>query len=203
MVRELHAGPAMWPPVRAGDNRGCSLIETLISAALLAVLSAGVAPLVAIAVQANRDARGQTSASLLAVQKMEQLRSLTWRIDAATGLTITDLTTDISVDPPTQGGPGLSASPPQALAENVPGYCDFVDQHGAWVGNGALPPAGAVYVRRWSISPLPSEPDRTLVVQVVVVPLADSRRQAGPTGARRGRSKGDAWLVSVRTRQAD
>jgi hypothetical protein len=45
---------------------------------------------------------------------------------------------------------------------------DYLDAYGAWVGTGAAPPVGAVYVRRWSVEPLPTNPNNTLVFQVLV-----------------------------------
>ena len=46
-------------------------------------------------------------------------------------------------------------------------------RNGAWVGTGATPPATAVYIRRWSIQPLPTNPNNTLVIQVLVTPVAN------------------------------
>jgi type II secretory pathway pseudopilin PulG len=187
----------------ASSDGGFSLIETLISVGLLTVVSLSVAQLFGIAVQANRDAKGQTSTTLIAEQKMEQLRSLTWGFDpAGTGLPLTDLTSDISVYPPTQAGSGLNPSPANTLTQNVAGYFDYVDMQGNWVGTGGAPPVGAVYVRRWSIEPLPTNPNNTLVFQVVVMTVArENQRQASGVAAGE-RLRDDAWLVSVKTRKA-
>jgi hypothetical protein len=49
---------------------------------------------------------------------------------------------------------------------------DYLDAYGAWVGTGSSPPAGALYVRRWSVEPLPTNPNNTLVFQVLVGRIA-------------------------------
>ena len=60
----------------------------------------------------------------------------------------------------------------------------------------------AAYVRRWAIRPLPTNPNNTLIIQVLVSPQADElARQANTTGARR-RQPGDALITSVKTRKA-
>jgi type II secretory pathway pseudopilin PulG len=192
-----------WAKSRFNSAGGFSLIETLISVGLLTTVSLGVAQLFGIAVAANRDAKGQTSNSVLAQQKIEQLRSLTWGFDPeGTGLPVTDLTSDISVYPPTQSGLGLNPSPANALNENVAGYFDYADGQGNWVGNGSTPPAGAVYVRRWSIEPLPTNPNNTLIFQVIVVTIARENQRIERGIDRKERLRDDAWLVSVKTRKA-
>ena len=57
---------------------GFSLAEVLISMGILTAVSLGVAQLFAVSTRANLVARGQTSTTAMAEQKMEQLRSLTW-----------------------------------------------------------------------------------------------------------------------------
>ena len=115
---------------------------------------------------------------------MEQLRSLTWGFDAeGQGLPVSDTTTNLAVYPPTQTGTGLNPSPANSLDQNTAGFVDFLDANGTWVGTGTTPPAGAVYVRRWSIEPLPTNPNNTLVIQVLVTPVVN---EAGaPTTRRR------------------
>jgi prepilin-type N-terminal cleavage/methylation domain-containing protein len=196
------AGPAA---SRATDA-GFSLIEVMIAVGVLMTVSLGVAQLFAVATHGNLSAKGQTSASILAAQKMEQLRALTWGFDqdqAALGLPLSDTTTDLSVDPPTNGGSGLNPSPPGTLATNVPGFVDFVDAFGGWAGTGATPSPNAVYVRRWSIEPLPTNPNNTLVFQVMVTTIQRENlwTASGSIGSR-GRRSDDAWLVSVKTRKA-
>ena len=167
---------------------------------LLTTVSLGVAQLFAMSTRANFIARGQTSTTALAEQRLEQLRALTWGFDAeGEGLPVSDTTTNLSVDPPTATGAGLNPSPTNSLEQNVAGYVDYLNAHGGWVGTGKTPPNGAVFVRRWSIQPLPTNPNNTLVLQVLVTPITNEASR-GP-GARQ-RMAGDAVLVSVKTRKA-
>jgi hypothetical protein len=56
-----------------------------------------------------------------------------------------------------------------------------------------------VFVRRWAVVPLESDPDRTLVLQVLVT---TRRLEADrPPGTWRQRIGPEALLVSVRTRK--
>lgn len=187
---------------RSTDS-GSSLIEVSVAVFLLGVAAAGVAQLFALATYANLSATGQTSTTVLAIQKMEQLRGLAWGYlegpGGTLGAAIADVTTNLSVDPPTSDGPGLGPSPAGTLDANTPGYVDYLDEAGAWVGTGAQPPLGSAYVRRWSVSPLPSNPSETLVFQVVVVPL---RREARRVGQATGPLADETRLVSVKTRKA-
>ncbi|HXW07073.1 MAG TPA: prepilin-type N-terminal cleavage/methylation domain-containing protein [Vicinamibacterales bacterium] len=188
------------PGLRGGH--GFSLIEVVISMGLLTVVSLGVAQLFAASTRSNLIARGQTSTTALAEQKLEQLRSLTWGFDLdGTGLPVSDTTSNLAVHPPTQAGTGLNPSPTDSLDRNIPGFVDFIDAQGEWVGTGSTPPATAAFVRRWSIQPLPSNPNNTLILQVLVTPL--SNEQARIVSAQpRTRMAGDALLVSVKTRKS-
>lgn len=179
---------------RSGDE-GISLIEVLVSVLLLTVAVLGLARLFAMAEGANLRSRTKTSASVLAAAKMEQLRSLTWAFDSA-GQPTTDTQTDLSIDPPLGGGPGLSPSPPGSLEANMPPWVDYLDGRGQWVGHGGQPPEGTVYVRRWSVTPLPSDIGHTLVLQVVVCHLRDA---SSPQIA--GSVPGSVRLIAAKTRK--
>jgi len=180
---------------------GFSLIEVLVSMGLLTAVSLGVAQLFATSTRANVVARGQTSTIALAAQKLEQIRSLTWGFDLeGQGLPVTDTTTNLSIFPPTPTGGGLNPSPAGTLEQNTAGFVDFLDANGAWVGTGVTPPAAAAYVRRWAIQPLPTNPNNTLIFQVLVSPLAAELGR--PPGPGRKRLPGDSLLVSVKTRKA-
>jgi hypothetical protein len=169
---------------------------------LLMTVSLGVAQLFAVSIKANQVARGQTSTTALAAQKMEQLRSMTWGFDLqGLGLPVTDTTTDLSRYPHTANGSGLNPSPAGSLEENLTGYHDFLDITGAWVGTGLPAPSNAVFVRRWAIVPLPTNPNNTIILQVLVSAVSDENaRVAGPDG--RKRMAGDTLLTSVKTRKA-
>ena len=190
-------------PERFNSSKGFSLVEVIISMGLLTTVSLGVAQLFAASTNANRVARSTTSATALAEQKMEQLRSLTWGFDLqGQGLPLTDTTTDLSLYPHRASGRGLNPSPTDSLVRNTEGYVDYLDATGAWVGTGADIPRGAVYVRRWSISPLPTNPNNTLVLQVLVSPVSNEVSRATEANGGRTRMSGDALLVSVKTRKA-
>jgi len=191
----LHDEPRVQRSQRHGSRRtqaftewGFSLLEVLVATTIVMVGVAGLAQLLAVATRANTTARATTYASILAQEKMEQLRGLVWAFDPA-GAPVTDATTDVSVSPErAAGGVGLTPSPSAALSLNTNGYCDFLDGFGNWVGGGTSPPGGAVYVRRCSIAPLPESPANTLVLQVLVTTI---------------RNRGaEARIVSVKTRKA-
>ena len=187
------------PSTRHSGERGFSLIEVIISVGLLAVVSLSVAQLFVAATEATLSAREQTTTAILASQKMEQLRGLTWGFEPDSGLPVSDTTTDLTVDPPSPGGGGLSPSPAGVLTTNLPGYVDYLDAQGGWIGRGVAPPAGTCYVRRWSITPLPASPGRTLILQVLVTTLRRELRRA--QAVLPGRLLGDTWLVTVKTRK--
>jgi prepilin-type N-terminal cleavage/methylation domain-containing protein len=184
------------------SSAGFSLIEVIISMALLTTVSLGVAQVLAMSTRVNYVARGQTSATTMAEQKLEQLRGLTWGFDLqGQGLPQTDTTTNLAVWPADKTGSGLNPSPSDSLEQNTAGYVDYLDPNGTWVGTGGTPPGNAMYIRRWSIQPLPTNPNNTLVLQVLVTPVASEATRVA-TSFTRTRMITDALLVSVKTRKA-
>lgn len=160
---------------------GFSLVETIVATALLATAVVTLAQLFGVAVRRNLASRDTTYATILAVQKLEELRA---------ALTIApDGDPDWDPDWDPDGAPG------SALQENTVGWVDYVDQFGRTLGDGetpsrsapsrSAPSRSAVYIRRWAVQPLPADPDNTLIIQVVV------RRQ-----------REEAHLVTVKTRNA-
>ena len=180
---------------------GFTLIEVLIAATLAAAIATGVAHLIAIGISANRAAREQTFTTMLAASKIEQLRSLPWTFEPGADLPPpprSDMSADLSVEPAGPAGPGLSPSPPESLASNVPPYVDYLDDQGRWVGNGLAPPARAAFVRRWSVRPLPEDPASTLILTVLVSAVAQDRSRTSPWTARSGT---ESLLVTIVTRK--
>jgi type II secretory pathway pseudopilin PulG len=170
--------------------RGFSVLEALLASTLVTVAVAGLVPLVVLSTRANRDAHTSTFTAVLAQQKLEQLRTLAWNVDAA-GVPVSDTTTDLTNMPERSAtGVGLSPSPPGALDANTPGYVDFLDASGRVLSDPQLVPA---FTRRWSIEPLPSNPGSTLVIQVRVV-------RGNSMGS--SRAPGEARIATVRTRKA-
>jgi hypothetical protein len=175
------------------------LIEVMVATGLLVTALVTLAQLFVISTRSNLGSHNTTYAAVLAEQKLEELRALAWGYDTQ-GLPLSDTTTNTAVTPETPtGGTGLSPSPSTALQSNTTGYVDYVDQFGNKLGTGANPPGGAIYTRRWSITPLPTNPNNTLVIQVLVT----RNRNRGP--ADQGavlRLPEEARMITVKTRKA-
>jgi type II secretory pathway pseudopilin PulG len=186
------------------DHRaeGFTLVEVLLALTLVVTTALGVAELFALSLRVSASARRQTAATVLAIQKMEQLRALNWRAtkDGPGGPDATDTSTDLSRDPPTALGAGLGPSPAEALSTNTSGYADYLDGTGRWVGGGVVAPSRAVFVRRWSIAPMPESAD-TLVLQVLVSSVVSEHGPPVRAGAVLRRPD-SAVIVSVLTRKA-
>jgi type II secretory pathway pseudopilin PulG len=179
---------------------GFSLLEVVIATAVMVAGVASLAQLFAMSTRTNQNARTTTFASVLAQQKLEQLRGLTWGFDEL-GLPMTDTATDISVNPESStGGPGLTPAPSDALNRNTEKYCDFLDSNGAWLAAGVTPPAGTAYIRRWTVEPLPTNPNNTIILQVLVTRWR--ARGAADDQINVQRLPDEARLISVKTRKA-
>lgn len=185
-------------------ENGFSLVEVLAAMLLLTVSMVSLSQLLAASTRAVTAARSATGATVLAMQKMEQLRALTWTVDSL-GQPASDLTTDTSEGgtaagcPPSisgGGGTGLSTSPSGSLRRNMTGWVDYLDRNGCLLGGGASAPAGTAYVRRWSVQPLAATGGDTLVIQAVAI-RSNGRvaTDPGPVGEK-------AHLVSLKTRTA-
>ncbi|RPH57770.1 MAG: hypothetical protein EHM89_13490 [Acidobacteria bacterium] len=204
------ASPGMKSRHRPGSNRvpgrshrqpsaGFSLVETIVATGLLATALVSIAQLLAIGTQANATARYGTLATILAQQKMEQLRGLAWGFDPS-GLPLSDVSTNTAVTPESpSGGKGLQPSSPDTLWRPTDGYVDYLDAQGLVLGGGPAVPRGTAYVRRWSIQSLPSDPNGTLVLQVLVRRHSSDRSPGGEPGV--SRTSDEALIVSVKTRK--
>jgi prepilin-type N-terminal cleavage/methylation domain-containing protein len=187
------------------NESGFSLIEVLMATALMAVALISLAQLFAISTTNNVASRYSTMAAILAEQKMEQLRGLTWGFDLL-NLPLSDLSSNVAAFEATGlcaeatagAAVGLSPSPGNTLAANVNGYVDYVDENGCGLGGGTVMPAGAIYIRRWSVEPLPTNPNNTLILQVLVTPRTD--RGIADAGSVT-RLPDEARLISVKTRK--
>src|SRR4051812_21910768 len=197
---EREGGPVA--PKREHDmwrEGGFSLIEALVAAGLLAVAPVTLCELFVAAMRTNLDSRSTSYATVLAQQKVEELRALTGGFGPV-GVPITDTTANTAVDPAQpSGGTGLSSSPATALHLNTTGFADYVDRFGHKLGGGANPPPNTAYTRRWAIEPIPSSSGNTVVIQVLVTPRFD--RGAADDGAVR-RLAGEARIVAVKTRKS-
>jgi type II secretory pathway pseudopilin PulG len=83
-------------------------------------------------------------------------------------------------------------SPANAWSVDTPGFVEYLDAYGVPVAG----PGGNVYVRRWSVTPLPSDPS-LLAIQVGVSPC-----RTPPGAARCGDVMARARLAGVRSRIA-
>jgi len=184
---------------KSNNTAGFSLVEVLIATTLLAVSLTALAQLFAISVKNNAVAKNGTFTQILAAQKMEQLRGLTWGFDPL-GLPVSDVATDTTVSPEAAtGGKGLAPSPTNTLQANTDGYVDYVDPQGNPLGGGTVIPNNTAYIRRWLIEPLPTNPNNTLIIQVLVT----RRRDRGTADAGSvARAPDEARLITVKTRKA-
>ena len=185
------------------DQQGFTLVELLVALVIMVTVTAGVAQLFVVAANAGRASRDRTIAVALATGKLEQLRSLTWRfdVDATGALTArTDSTSNLAVEPPVAGGPGLKPSPAGTLDRNVPHYVDYLDRHGRWIGTGASVSPQAVYIRRWAVRPVPSDPQQMVVLQVLVTTV--QREASRTTSVPHAWNGQDVLLSTLVTRKA-
>jgi prepilin-type N-terminal cleavage/methylation domain-containing protein len=145
-------------------QRGFSLIEVLVATSILATATLGLAHLLVMSVHVSHVSRVTTTTAVLAFQKMEQLWSMT--------------------------RDELVASPPGALGTNRDGYFDFLDENGRVLDDGVAVPRGAVFIRRWSIEPLPLA--CAFLLQVDVMPAASSASSGS------SRLPGEGRLVGIK-----
>jgi hypothetical protein len=141
----IAAGLARQHRSSLGDEAGVSLLETLIALMLLAIVSAGVLPLAAIAISMNETQGHVASRSAVYAQdKLEQLMALAYG----------DVTSDTREFPaPELGGSGLSIGGSVDPDAPVALYADYLDMEGTPIaapdGN---PPAGWYYQRLWQVT---------------------------------------------------
>lgn len=134
------------------DSRGITLVEVVVALGLLSGAIVTLAQLSGLAVRANLSARVATLAAVLAAQKMEQLRAL----------------------------PGVEQQPPGGSVQtDIAGFFEHFDGVGRPMPAGSSAPMPAVFVRRWSIERLPSEPARSRVLRVRVIPVSPYATEPG------------------------
>jgi hypothetical protein len=190
----------------SSNDAGFSLVETLIATGLMVTAVVALAQLFAISTQANAAGKNSTYAAVLGEQKMEQLRALNWGFDLI-GLPLSDVTSNTAAFEAlgncaavnTGAAVGLTPSPAGTLTTNVDGYVDYIDVNGCSLGGGANPPPDTIFIRRWSIEPLPTNPNNTLILQVLVTRQND--RGAVANAGSVVRLPDEARLISVKTRK--
>ena len=170
----------------------------LVATGLLATALVALAQLFAIATTTNAAARNSTITMLLAEQKIEQLRALQYTFDRA-GLPVQDTETDLAVYPPAAtGGKGLSPHTDNTLQVNTDGYVDYLDQSGRTLGGGTVIPDNTAYIRRWSVEPLPTNPNNVIILQVMVT--RQRNRGTGDVGSV-SRGPQEARLLTIKSRK--
>ena len=194
------------PRARTADwarTDGFFLVEAVVAAGLIALVSAGVAQLLVVSQRATAATSRETVALFLAVQKIEQLHGLTWSYRSPGVVRTSDLSTDVAVDTPgafgARVGVGLRTATAGTLFADVPGYVDYLDSQGEWLGAGTVPSSGFAYVRRWSVRAHSRAPQDLLVLDVVVL----SAQWVGRTGgAKTVRSDlGVVWMTALKGRR--
>jgi hypothetical protein len=190
---------------RSPGESGFSIAEVIVATLVLSVGLIAITQLFILSTKTNKSARTSTFTVILAEQKMEQLRALTWGFDTA-GLPVNDVVSDTTdtgtvagcSSPGTGAGTGLSPSPAGTLSQNMDGWVDYLDVNGCDLGGGGTAPKGTTYTRRWSVEPLPTNPSNTLILQVLVT----TRRNRGDADAGNvTRLPEEARLMSVKTRK--
>jgi type II secretory pathway pseudopilin PulG len=131
---------------------GFTLLETVVATGVLVTALAGIAQLFALSVRSTRDAGTQAAALAVAQDKIERLRSLPYGYGPL-GELITD--------------PGLVHTVAQSLEQDTAGAVDFVDDQGATVDVDATA-HGAVFTRRWRVTPLDTFVPEAIAVEVCV-----------------------------------
>jgi prepilin-type N-terminal cleavage/methylation domain-containing protein len=80
------------------DDAGFSLVEVLVASALLVGAIAALAHVFVIAARANLDAQSATYATVLAMQKMEELRSTSTPVEVVDAADYADFRGDVFLD---------------------------------------------------------------------------------------------------------
>lgn len=124
------------------DQAGFALIGSLIVASVVSILLT-VAQKVTAERRHDVESAEIQLASVLAEQKLREL----------------------NVEP-------LSLSPNSSLEQNVAGFVDYLDRQGVVLGGGPTPGPKTAYIRRWSVSPVPANPESQVVIRVLILPKA-------------------------------
>ena len=154
MADEL-LGDAGLDSAMTGGERGSTLIEVLVSSALLVTLMAGLMSTAGLAVSTTEN-QGHLAARTTeyAQDKMEQLLALPY------GDTMSDTTTFPAAN---SGGSGLAVGGSYDVDAPVPLYVDYLDDQGNLCGttgaacaapSGAAAPDGWFYKRVWRVQAL-------------------------------------------------
>lgn len=155
---------------------GFTLVETVVATGVLVTALAGLAQLFAVSARSAQDAGNQSAALTAAQGQIELLRSLVFSYGPA-GEALTDA--------------GLEPAGGGSIAEDTTGFVDYLDATGEPVDTGQAE-HGAVWTRRWKMTPIDLFAPEALTIEVCVFPWpADG---LAPLTAR-------VCLATIRTRQ--
>ena len=118
---------------------------------MLVAAMGALGQLFAVSARAVRSSQRIALAAALADNRLEELDALAWTL-RPDGVLLNDSTTDLSRPSPAPGGSGLGLSPPGTLDADTPGYVDYLDAAGRWLGAGDRAPPGTAFIRRWAVS---------------------------------------------------
>jgi len=164
---------------RSRSDEGSSLVEVLVSMAIMATLAAGLLSMAAVALtQSENQGHLAARTAEYAQDKMEQLLILAFG----------DTTTDTRVFPAAAaGGTGLAVGGSANAAAPVAGYVDYLDARGNLLVSGAGgAPANWFYKRVWQVSTITATLKEVRVTATVARGIG---RQQTPT----------ATLVTLKT----
>lgn len=148
------------------SQKGFTLLETIIAAAILIIVAAGVLSLFGVALTQN-SVQGDhgTRTTEYAQDKMEQLMALS----------LSDTTSDVTKYPTclsqfqTCSGTGLSAGGSINPTSPEFGYVDYVDIN----GNPVASATNAIYIREWLITDDSNSPHQIKTITVMVKKITD------------------------------
>ncbi|MCA1560391.1 MAG: hypothetical protein LC753_18975 [Acidobacteria bacterium] len=135
---------------------GAALVEVMIAVGLLVVFCAGTAQVITWTAVTMKAMRVETYAIVLAEDKVEELLA-----EAARGVTV-------------------EVSPLDALERDCAGFAEYLDDHGRPASE--APERGGVFLRRWSVRPLPGDETRR-VLRVRVLDAAAAHAGTGSSRA--------------------
>lgn len=161
---------------RNSSNDGFTLLETVVATGVLVTALAGLAQLFALTARSTRDAGDQGAALAAAQDKIERLRALAFGYGPV-GEAITD--------------PGFEPSGGASLGDDTSGFVDYLNAGGEVV-DVETAAHGAVWTRRWRITPIDNFAPEALAVEVCV--FSYPANGLAPSAAQ-------VCLATVRTRQ--
>ncbi len=156
-----------------------TLIE--VSLAMIILVTAGLvsARLSGTTLKMIAAARLQSSATVLAARKVEELRGGGWQVAGSAA--------------------PLSPSPPDALSANTAGFVEYFDAGGQSLGGGASPPPRAVFICRWLVDVHPWNPPDLRVIRVLATPVV--RDTHAGRGVARRRHADESLVTTLVTRK--